>query len=62
MLILTQSYSNDKITKVGGTAKGKRMVTTRQKREATENQIAFRIDRADNQRENRREKRKGYKL
>lgn len=49
-----------KIEKVGGIAKGKRLVKNRQKIEATENQIVFKIDRRDKQRENRRKKRQRY--
>ena len=49
-----------KIEKVGGVAKGKRLVKNRQKIEATENQMVFKIDRRDKQRENRRKKRKRY--
>lgn len=49
-----------KIDKIGGVSKGKRLVKNRQKIEATENQIVFKIDRRDKQRESRRQKRKRY--
>ena len=58
MLVIQTNYTPDKITKVRGTSKAKRMVQNRQKLDAIENQIVFRIDRADKQRESRREKRK----
>lgn len=62
MLVISRDFKDisHKVNKVGGISKGQRKVKNRQKMEATENKIVFKIDRANDQRNERREKRKRY--
>ena len=58
MLILRQNYIGDiKPDKLGGMNRANKAVKTRQKREIVDNQMCHRIDRADEQRNSRKNKR-----